>query len=120
MFTSSESSKPHKEALGIHPIRAVLIETTDEDRGNRLMDMVNHPPVSGPQKRAGLFWFTISPLFTDLAKDSPSVIPQATFFPSLPRYLLGPEIILDPISVLPDRTMHSLADQANSPALASA
>ena len=38
----------HKEAFGIHPVRAILVETTDEARGRRLMDLVSHPPVSGP------------------------------------------------------------------------
>ncbi len=54
----------HKEAFGVHPMRAVLIETTNEVRGQQLMDLVSHPLVAGPAKRAGLFWFTISPLFT--------------------------------------------------------
>src|ERR1017187_9826716 len=36
-----------------------------ETRGKRLMELVNHPLVAGPAKRAGLFWFTISPLFID-------------------------------------------------------
>ena len=74
----------HKEAFGIHPIRAVLVETTDEARGKRLMELVNHPLVAGPAKRAGLFWFSISPLFTDSPDGSP-----------VPRYLDRPEVILD-------------------------
>ena len=52
----------HKEAFGVHPIRAVLIETTDEPRARKLMELAQHPAVIGEGKRASLFWFTISPL----------------------------------------------------------
>ena len=51
-----------REASSVHPIRAVLVETTGEARGKNLMELANHPLVCGPAKRAGLFWFTISPL----------------------------------------------------------
>jgi hypothetical protein len=93
----------HKEAFGIHPVRAVLVETTDEARGKRLMELVNHPLIAGPAKRAGLFWFTISPLFIDLVEGS-----------SLPHYLNKPELVLDPIWALPDRALRALADSENS------
>jgi hypothetical protein len=33
----------HREAVGVHPIRAVLVETTDTARGQKLMELVNHP-----------------------------------------------------------------------------
>ena len=33
----------HKEAFGIHPIRAVLVETTDEARARRLMELATIP-----------------------------------------------------------------------------
>src|ERR1017187_445639 len=59
------------EAFGAHPIRAVLVETTDEARGKKLMELVRHPLVAGPGKHAGLFWFSISPLFADPTADSP-------------------------------------------------
>jgi hypothetical protein len=94
----------HKEAFGVHPIRAVLVETTEESRAIKLMQLAEHPLVSGAGKRAGLFWFCISPLFTDLEKGSP-----------LPRYLDKPEAILDPIWALPDRTLHRLNDAENAP-----
>jgi hypothetical protein len=58
----------HKEAFGVHPIRAVLVETTDEARGRRLMELATHPLVCGAAKRAGLFWFGISPLFAEPAR----------------------------------------------------
>jgi hypothetical protein len=54
----------HNDLFGIHPERAVLIETTDEQRGKGLMELVHHPLDCGPDRRAGLFWTTISPLFT--------------------------------------------------------
>ena len=82
----------------------MLIETTDEGRGRRRMELVNHPLVCGPGKRAGLFWFTISPLFTDRQNGS-----------ELATYLTRPQIILDTIWALPDRSLHALGDAENSP-----
>jgi hypothetical protein len=96
----------HKDAFGIHPIRAVLIETKDEARAKQLMNLVHHPLVCGPNKRSGLFWFTISPLLAET-----SINPQHTR--SLPRYLNEPEVVLDPIWALPDRSMHALGDSEN-------
>ena len=55
-----KKQQQHKETFGIHPVRAILVETTDEARGKRLMELVSHPLVAGPAKRTGLFWFTIS------------------------------------------------------------
>jgi hypothetical protein len=112
-----KKEQKHKEAFGVHPIRAVLIETTDESRGNKLMELVSHPLVAGPQKRAGLFWFSISPLFTDPAEGSP---PGSIPGQALPRYLDHPEGIFDSIWALPDRTMHALGDAENSPQPAAA
>lgn len=80
----------HKEAFGIHPVRAILVK---------------HPLVSGPAKRTGLFWFTISPLFTDPVDGT-----------VLARYLKQPELVLDSIWALPDRHMRALADLENSSA----
>jgi hypothetical protein len=93
----------HREAFRVHPIRAVLVETTDEARGKKLMELVGHPLVAGPAKRAGLFWFSISPLFTDPVADA-----------SIPRYLHQPEVIFEPIWALPDHSLHSLNDAENS------
>jgi hypothetical protein len=97
----------HQQLFGIHPIRAVLIETPDEARGRRLMELVNHPLVCGPGKRAGLFWFTISSLFADL-------IAEQKDHRALPCYLGHPEIAFDPIWALPDQSMHALGDAENS------
>lgn len=104
-WQESDEIERHTEAFGIHPVRAVLVETTDEARGKRLMELVNHPLGAGSAKRAGLFWFTISPLFKDPADGS-----------SVPRYLNQPELVLDPIWALPDQSMHTLCDAENATA----
>jgi Replication-relaxation len=98
-----KKQQKHREAFHVHPIRAVLVETTEEARGKKLMELVGHPLVAGPAKRAGLFWLSISPLFTDPAPGS-----------STPRYLDQPEAILEPIWALPDRSLHALSDAENT------
>lgn len=97
----------HKEAFGIHPVRAVLIETTDEVRARRLMQLVNHPLVCGKDKRSGLFWFTISSLFAETSVDAKHW---------RRRYLDAPEIAFEAIWALPDTSMHALGDLENSTA----
>ena len=101
-----KKQQKHKEAFGIHPVRAVLIETPDEARGQKLMELIAHPLVTGLGQRAGLFWFTISPLLTD------RVLAGGR---NTPLYLDKPEAILGPIWALPDRTMLSLTDLENAP-----
>jgi len=103
--------KKHRDALGVHPIRAVLVETTDEARGKKLMDLVNHPLVCGPGNRAGLFWFTISPLFTDRASAKNGNADKL-----ISRHLETPAIVLDQIWAVPDHSLHALGDAENSPA----
>jgi hypothetical protein len=98
-----KKQQKHREAFDVHPIRAVLVETTDEARGKKLMDLVGHPLVAGPGKRAGLFWFSISPLFTDPTTGS-----------ATPRYLDQPEAIFDPIWALPDHSLHAVGDAENT------
>ncbi|MGH9786364.1 MAG: hypothetical protein ACRD88_19520, partial [Terriglobia bacterium] len=95
-----KKQQEHKAVFGVHPIRAVLIETTDEPRARKLMNLAEHPLVSGAAKRAGLFWFVISPLFTDCVS-------------GLPGYLTRPEVILDRLWALPDLTLHTLCDNEN-------
>jgi hypothetical protein len=95
----------HRTAFGVHPIRAVLIETTDEARGKKLMELACHPLVCGRGKRAGLFWLTVSPLFTDPTPGD-----------AQPGYLDRPELVLEPIWALPDLSLHRLGDAENSPA----
>ena len=101
-----KKQQKHREAFGVHPVRAVLVETTDETRGKKLMELVGHPLVAGPGKRAGLFWFSISPLFTDPTADSP-----------IPHYLDRPDLVFDPIWALPDRSLLALGDSDNSSAV---
>ena len=100
-----------REAFGVHPVRAVLIETTGETRARKLMELVQHPLVCGAGKRVGLFWLNISPLFTHAAPTQHTWARRA-----LRPYLDQPELILNRIWALPDRTMHALGDTANSTA----
>lgn len=97
----------HKEAFGIHPIRAVLIETTNETRARRLMELVHHPLLCGRDKRAGLYWFTISSLFTEPMQ-------SADENQSVSQYLRTPEMLFRPIWALPDGSLHRLEDAENS------
>ena len=92
---------------GVHPIRAVLIETTGEPRARKLMDLAQESVVMGNSKRSGLFWFAISPLFTAAAAETSDGR-------ILAAYQDQPEIILDPLWALPDFTMHRLSDPENS------
>jgi hypothetical protein len=94
----------HKDAFGVHPMRAVLVETTDEARARKLMETAQHPAVIGSGKRTALFWFVISPLFTDSAEDT-----------TLPSYLIRPEMVVDSVWALPDAAMRGLGDAENSP-----
>ena len=41
-----KKQQKHREAFGVHPIRAVLVETTDEARGKKLMEL-GRPSVGG-------------------------------------------------------------------------
>jgi len=96
----------HKEAFGVHPIRAVLVETTDEARARKLMELAEHPGVIGQGKRSAMFWFIISPVFT-LRMDSAAANPVA-------GYLDRPTAIFDRSWALPDRALRSLSDAENS------
>lgn len=97
--------KRHINAFGVHPIRAVLIECPTETRALKLMELAGHPLVSGPNKRAGLFWFTISPLFT-----SPIKIGDQ----NLARYLVEPTSVLDREWAMSDLTKLCLTDFENN------
>jgi hypothetical protein len=96
----------HKEAFGVHPIRAVLVETTDEARARKLMELAEHPGVIGHGKRSAMFWFIISPVITCSAGSSTRR--------HVAEYLDRPNLILERSWALPDRTMLSLADLENS------
>jgi hypothetical protein len=68
------------------------------------MDLAAHPLVAGPNKRVGLFWFTISPLFTHSAAVA-----------RIYRYLERPEIIFSKeIWATPDLAKHALEDIDNT------
>ena len=96
----------HKEAFGVHPIRAVLVETTDEARARKLMELAEHPGVIGQGKRSAMFWFIISPVFTLPTAGSASRLAAG--------YLDRPTAIFDRSWALPDRTLRSLSDSENS------
>ena len=109
-----KKQQKHREAFGVHPIRAVLAETTDEARAKKLMALVNHPLVCGPDKRAGLFWFTISTLFMGEAETTQGSSRSCP----CPRAALTssrPEMIFDSIWALPDRTRHALGMRKTPP-----
>lgn len=95
----------HVDAFGIHPIRAVLVEAPDEARALKLMEIAGHPLVSGPSKRAGMFWFTISELFT---------APVEHEGRKIPKYLLQPDVVFAREWALPDFTKLALGDVENS------
>jgi hypothetical protein len=95
-----------RKAFGVHPIRAVLIETTDEQRARKLMEIVHHRAVLGMGKRSALFWFSISALF---ASATPAAKGRR-----IATYLRQPEIVVDAIWALPDLTMLALTDCENS------
>ncbi len=97
----------HREAFGIHPIRAVLVETTNETRARRLMELVHHPLLCGRDKRAGLFWFTISSLFVEAASGAGADHKSG-------QLLINPEVSLGQIWALPDGSLHGLGDAENS------
>ena len=98
----------HRDAFNIHPVRAVLIETTNEARARKLMELVQHPLLRGSEKRVGLFWFTLSLLFTDSEQS------ERTGSRPIPHYLETPATILTPIWALPDGSLHRLSDVENS------
>jgi hypothetical protein len=96
----------HKEAFGVHPVRAVLIETTDEPRARKLMRLAQHTAVIGSGKHSAVFWFAISPLF---------ITQRNGCEPNQPAiYLDHPHIVLDGLWASPDTTLHSLRHKENS------
>ena len=67
------------------------------------MELAQHPAVVGSGKRASLFWFAISPLFTGANGDSGEVA----------HYLHHPEVAFERLWALPDHTLHALCDEDN-------
>src|SRR5260221_2090763 len=97
-FHFIKRQQKHKEAFGVHPIRAVLIETTDEPRARKLMDLAQHPAVIGGGKRSSLFWVVISPLLA---------VPDVQRGRPIPPYLTRPAMILDRRLATPDMVPQS-------------
>jgi len=84
-------------------IRAVLIETLDRAWAQRLREAARHSVVSGG-KPSSLFWFTTSEVFT-----LPGTIQEGRQAKTVPRFLVRPEIIFNPIWISPvDNTRYSL------------
>lgn len=51
----------HRDAFGVDPIRAVLVETTDEPRARKLMHLASSPPVVGSMSAPVSFGFSPLP-----------------------------------------------------------
>ena len=77
----------HRKAFGIHPIRAVLVETTTEERARKLMELAEHPAVIGTGRRSALSWFIISPLFTQRVDRLPKYLSRRSFWSRFGHYL---------------------------------
>ena len=73
-----KKQQKHREAFGVHPIRAVLVETTDEARGKKLMELVGHPLVAGTGKRAGCFGSASLPVHRPGGGLPPPYLPRPT------------------------------------------
>jgi hypothetical protein len=95
----------HQLRYGIERVRAVLIETLDDSWADTLRAAAADPSVSGV-KPSPLFWFTTSRLFNE-----PVEVGEGSRMKKLPKYLLHPEIIFQPIWAAPaDQTLFSLFD----------
>ena len=97
--------RQHEEDYGIKRVRAVLIETIDDDWADTLRSAAAHPVVSG-SKSSPLFWFTTSRLFTKQIEIEDNGRKR-----QVPYYLLRPEIVLKKVWASPvDDTLYSLFD----------
>lgn len=95
----------HEEDYGIKRVRAVLIETLNDEWAEELRSGAVHPVVSG-KKPSPLFWFTTSRLFT-----APQEIEDNGRKRHVPYYLLRPEIVFKRVWASPvDDTLYSLLD----------
>jgi hypothetical protein len=96
----------HRTDYGIKSIRAVLVETPDDEWALRLRESAAHPLVSGP-KPSPLFWFTPSRLF-ELGPDKT----QAQQYKKRKDFFLScPEIIFHRVwATSADATLYSLRD----------
>jgi hypothetical protein len=86
-------------------VRAVLIETLDDDWAEHLRAAAGHPGVSG-NKPSSLFWFTTSRLFNEQVE-----VREGNRTKLLPTFLLRPEIIFQQIWATPaQQQLFSLFD----------
>lgn len=96
----------HQTDFGIKSVRAVLVETPDDEWALRLRESAAHPLVSGP-KPSPLFWFTPSRLF-ELGPDKT----QHHLYEKRKNFFLKhPEIIFHQVWATPaSTTLYSLRD----------
>jgi hypothetical protein len=95
----------HEEDYGIKRVRAVLIETINDDWADTLRRGAAHPVVSG-NKPSPLFWFTTSRFFITPVESTANGRKR-----QVPFYLERPEIVFKKIWASPvDDTLYSLLD----------
>lgn len=97
--------RKQEQVYGISDVKAVLVETIDNDSASALRGAAQKPVVSGLEP-SPLFWFTSSSFFTKKQQvaDSESVR-------QLPLYLLKPDVIFKKIWLtVVSNTLYSLID----------
>jgi len=96
----------HEADYEIKRVRAVLVETVDDDWAMRLREVSAHPLVSGT-KPSPLFWFTPSRLF----EFGPDKVEAQQYAKRKNFFLSHPEIIFHPLWATPvDDSLYSLLD----------
>ena len=95
----------HEEDYGIRRVRAVLVETVNDEWADELRSAAAHPSVSG-NRPSPLFWFTTSRLFMQ-----PHEIVDGKTKRQIPYFMLRPDIVFKRIWASPvDDTLYSLLD----------
>lgn len=98
--------RQHEADYGIKRVRAVLVETVDDDWAMHLREVSAHPLVSGRQA-SPLFWFTTSRLF----EFGPNKDEVERYAKRKDFFLSHPEIIFHPLWATPvDNSLYSLLD----------
>lgn len=96
----------HEAEYGIKRVRAVLVETVDDDWAMHLREVSAHPLVSGT-KPSPLFWFTTSRLF----EFGPNKDEAEQYAKRKDFFLSHPEIIFHSLWATPvDDSLYSLLD----------
>lgn len=96
----------HEADYGIKRVRAVLVETVDDEWAMRLREVSAHPLVSGT-KPSPLFWFTTSRLF----EFGPNKDEAERYAKRKDFFLSHPEIIFHSLWATPvDDALYSLLD----------